>query len=492
MRIFMLMVVIAALVLLPGGQAEARPLSNTLTVSPCDDAHFEAALSSALIGDTIVFNCGGPGIIPILSTKVLNKNLTIDGNNGGNGVTFSGANARRVFSVTQGSAIVLNNMTIRDGLVSGSEKGGGILNMGALTLNNVTLRNNSAGYFYGSGIYSNGSLTVMASHILSNTSEGILHAAGSLNVQQSIIAGNTTGISVNGGTALVNQSTIADNGTGISSFNGTLNLLNSTVSGSTSIGVSNGGLLTVQGTTFSRNTNIYSNGAALANIYGNVGTIVVDRSTFVENSASGGGSALFAGGTVTVTNSTFAYNTTTSYGVGTIVGTGVSFTMINSTVSNNTNNSATSAAVNFSFTSVPQGTVISNTTIAGNTGRGLAQSAGNVRLANSIVAENSAGNCAGTIINGGNNLNNDGTCPGLAVANVQLGPLANNGGPTLTRLPNAGSPALDKINPALCPPTDQRGVSRPMPAGGLCDIGSVERQPIIYLPFIQRAFTQGW
>ena len=58
-----------------------------------------------------------------------------------------------------------------------------------------------------------------------------------------------------------------------------------------------------------------------------------------------------------------------------------------------------------------------------------------------------------------------------------LGPLADNGGPTFTHLPGAGSPLIDAIpsGEAGCGTTvvvDQRGEARPQGDG--CDIGSLE------------------
>jgi hypothetical protein len=60
-----------------------------------------------------------------------------------------------------------------------------------------------------------------------------------------------------------------------------------------------------------------------------------------------------------------------------------------------------------------------------------------------------------------------------------LEPLAFNGGPTLTHLPQPGSPLIDAIPVGSCQAdgaagvtTDQRGVQRPQQSG--CDIGSVE------------------
>jgi predicted outer membrane repeat protein len=73
-----------------------------------------------------------------------------------------------------------------------------------------------------------------------------------------------------------------------------------------------------------------------------------------------------------------------------------------------------------------------------------------------------------------NDVNNLITSPASAIlfSDPLLGPLANNSGFTLTRLPSAGSPALNAGNNATCPNADQRGISRPQ--GNACDIGSVE------------------
>jgi hypothetical protein len=60
-----------------------------------------------------------------------------------------------------------------------------------------------------------------------------------------------------------------------------------------------------------------------------------------------------------------------------------------------------------------------------------------------------------------------------------LGPLADNGGPTRTHMPAAGSPARDGGSATGCAngvgsiETDQRGMERPL---GACDLGAVEAQ----------------
>lgn len=78
---------------------------------------------------------------------------------------------------------------------------------------------------------------------------------------------------------------------------------------------------------------------------------------------------------------------------------------------------------------------------------------------------------------GGFNLVMDGSCDFPVGGDPLLGPLHNNGGPTRTHAPLSGSPAINGItDPAACDvSTDQRGIPRPQPAGGRCDIGAVEQ-----------------
>src|SRR5690606_26603740 len=66
------------------------------------------------------------------------------------------------------------------------------------------------------------------------------------------------------------------------------------------------------------------------------------------------------------------------------------------------------------------------------------------------------------------------------VGDVGLRPLADNGGPTLTMLPERGSPVIDVVpgGASGCGSgvePDQRGVARPLGPG--CDAGAVEVDP---------------
>jgi hypothetical protein len=130
-------------------------------------------------------------------------------------------------------------------------------------------------------------------------------------------------------------------------------------------------------------------------------------------------------------------------------------------------------------------------TIAGNrinaAGGGIFNN-GSVQLKSTIIADNGADNCAGTgpFTSAGFNLESTNTCGLNATGDLvntepRLGPVQNNGGPTPTQALLAGSPAIDA---GSCtdfggqPVTaDQRGVARPQPAGGKCDIGAFELVP---------------
>jgi hypothetical protein len=59
----------------------------------------------------------------------------------------------------------------------------------------------------------------------------------------------------------------------------------------------------------------------------------------------------------------------------------------------------------------------------------------------------------------------------------KLGPLEDNGGPTLTMALLPGSPAIDTGDTTAAPPTDQRGVPRPFSLAA--DIGAFEFWPTL-------------
>jgi|GEM_PF-905862 len=103
-----------------------------------------------------------------------------------------------------------------------------------------------------------------------------------------------------------------------------------------------------------------------------------------------------------------------------------------------------------------------------------------VDIANSIV-RGSCGMNAHLLQNNSGDIESPGNTCGLdteqnnvnvSSTSLALGALADNGGPTPTILPGAGSLAIDRASTPQCLPTDQRGYARP--GGARCDIGAVE------------------
>jgi hypothetical protein len=105
------------------------------------------------------------------------------------------------------------------------------------------------------------------------------------------------------------------------------------------------------------------------------------------------------------------------------------------------------------------------------------------------VANNpTGGDCAvssGSITADAFNLDSDGTCGSATqktVAEINLGPLADNGGATPTMALLTGSAAIDAGDDAVCPATDQRGMAR----DAQCDVGAFELAFSLYLPLVRR------
>jgi hypothetical protein len=156
--------------------------------------------------------------------------------------------------------------------------------------------------------------------------------------------------------------------------------------------------------------------------------------------------------------------------------------LTNTTVSGNTAQRAGGGIYNAGALTVTSSTVSNNTASSGG-GISSFTRYGDIGLANlknSIVADNGVDNCAGSTSSSGFNLSNDFSCNltgmgDLVVVDAMLFPLQDNGGPTETHALLAGSPAIDAGGPD-CPPTDQRGVPRPL---GACDIGAFELAAVV-------------
>ena len=192
-------------------------------------------------------------------------------------------------------------------------------------------------------------------------------------------------------------------------------------------------------------------------------TTSIVRSTISGNVSNDVGGGIRSLGNMTITNSTISGNRSTGWHGGAIFQTDGDITIINSTIANNIGPDWAPSAFfigQFGGGFVPTLT-LTNSVITGNQW---------------YACERFASGTAANVVSGGNNLIQDGSCSPVASDQInsaaQIGPLANNGGPTWTHALLAGSPAIDAGNDATCPATDQRGVNRPQ--GTHCDIGSYE------------------
>jgi len=157
-------------------------------------------------------------------------------------------------------------------------------------------------------------------------------------------------------------------------------------------------------------------------------------------------------------------------------------TLVNSTMSGNVAKLVGGAIAS-------QGTVtMRNSTIAfnvANDGGGIFMGSGTFSMRNTIVANNIDGddtngsipNCFAKIAApalSGRNIANENPCfvdPAIVVTDPQLGPLAANGGPTMTHALGEQSPAID-FGTSCSETTDQRYVTRNQ--GASCDVGAFE------------------
>jgi len=436
------------------------------------------AIANAPSGDTIDFAISGT-LILTSGELLINKNLTILGPGAGSLTiqrsTDNGTAGFRIFHLQSG-IIRMSGLSMSNGQVdvgggiynettaslqdctlvrnSATTSGGGAYNLSTLTLSNCTLTQNivagGSGSGYGGGLGNEGTLIALSCKVTSNSVTG----AGYTNqFGGGIWNSGTLGIT----NSAVNGNAASDSGGGI--FNeGTLALNTSTVDSN-----------------LAKSANGAGRGGGIANTFG---TVTLDRSTISSNSVGvAGASAGLGGGVANDTGSLVACNSTVSGNVATggadpgnpPRGGGI-FNGLGSVMMNNS-------------------TVTANSVSGGSSQNGgaLFNSAGAVESTkNNILAGNTAttdvfNGQQGDILSSGFNLfgTTNGvitTGPGdrfnLTAAQLMLGPLQNNGGPTLTHALLCGSPAINSGGGSGCDPTDQRGFSRIV--GGIIDIGAYE------------------
>jgi hypothetical protein len=435
-------------------------------------------------GGPHTFACNGPTVVTTEATIDIDNDVILDGE--GN-LIVDGNKSHRVFSVKRGIDAELLNLAATGGHAVFA--GAGIYSEGDLLLDNCSVVENQSDDIAG-GIYNlEGALEITNSTISRNeaTAGGGIFSGGDVTIRDSTISRNTGGGIYSGGTLWLTRSTIGGNvgalgGGGIAN-SGDLIISGSTISANEALrggGISNVGALllfetTVEGNVAEEGGGIYSHDAN-RNVEGgdlslsSLGLLDVQYSTISSNTAQRGAGIYSISLRMTAWNSTMSGNMASEEGGALYVG---GTTLGASTIYLNAN------------------TIVDNTAARGSALLGTGETP-TVRFSGNIMR----GDCHAsdsTVVwtSDGSNIESPGdTCDftqpsdrvNITSGELNLAPLAENGGDTETHLPMTGSVAIDMIPAEQCgevlpvfPLLDQRVVDRPQGMG--CDVGSVEVVP---------------
>lgn len=427
---------------------------TTAAVTNCTgygDNSTEGTLAAALAAnaDTVNFVCKGVLTVPEITPE---SNITI---NGQAGLVLSGGGNNRVLSVPAGLSVEINNIEIANGYSTDTNndseaagRGGGIYNLGTLTLSGVTVRNNLANT--AGGIDNHGVLNVTDVIIRDNiaTFTGGLHNNNQVrgsdltfrnNISSSAIIESYGMLDItrceftehreNSSPAIVNHT------------NGTMIFNHCRLQNNNTSMIDNSGTLKITESFFT------ANGGNQSQIW-NTGTLNIDSTTFSDNKDLN--PTIHNGGLATLRNVTISGNLLT--------------------------------AIDNSATMLVHSSTITGRTINDILTKYLIYNTGEMRIGNTIISGgDEVAECGGNspISSDGYNLHTDGSCNTLQTATdvsfgkPRLAPLSDNGGAGRTHRLLDGSDAIDKGNCDIgMVVTDQRTIARPQ--GSACDIGAFE------------------
>jgi hypothetical protein len=473
-------------------------------------------------GSTITFDTAKTGNSIALShgELVISDSMTITGP-GASSLTITANKSSRLFLVSSGGSLTLDNVTLSNGLAQGTSaeaEGGAIYSAGTLALTGVVLKSNTArgttnSNAYGGGLYVAGGAVTLKSDTLSNNhaSGGTGGGGGSASFFHGDHSGGTGGVGsggglyVAGGTVTLTNDTLSSNQAsgGVGGKGGDGSGFGDGGAGGGGGAGSGGGLLVAAGTVTLTNDTLSSNQASggSGGVQGNKGPFSGTGSAGNGGTGSGGG-VVVEGGAVTLNNATLSNNRAvggnggngpnnggvssgygsgsggTGFGGGLLVAKGA-VTLNNDTLSSNQAVGGTHGAAQF------------NGGDGSGSGGGIdVASGGDVRPDNTLIAGNLAGGKPSDVVGSlyaasSYNLIGDGSGGLLLVnhnllgssaspLNPLLAPLGNYGGTMQTQALLPGSPAIGAGDPSGASGTDQRGVSRNQTAGN--DIGAFESQ----------------
>ena len=421
---------------------------------------------------------------------------------------FRSANGSgRLFEVLTNGALVISNLTLTGGFLGGTDGTNGADGRNRSNSGDDGGNGSAGESVVGGAVYNAGILTLIQCRLLTNS-----------------VAGGFGGDGGNGGSGYLEGGNGGNGGAGGRASGGAIynigSLLasNCTFAGNSAIGGDAGFGGDGGGGGFPGDA---GNGAAGAPGSGgaiyNLGVARIHNSSFIGNSALGGysstagtkdsntgrdgatggsamGGGIYNSNSVQLVNCTFANNSVLGgnggnggYGFfqggdggngGTGAGGGVysyaTTALTNCTLSGNFAKGGTNGVAGTG------GFPGSDGSMGASRGGNIARDAGSFVLANSLLASpTSGGNGYGTITDAGYNVSSDNSVNLTATGSLKntdpkLSAIGEFGGPTLTFMPQIGSPAIDRGSAGACLTIDQRGVSRP--AGLACDSGAVESQ----------------
>jgi CSLREA domain-containing protein len=500
-----------------GDQSDANPGDGACAITGSSDCTLRAAIdeANALSGDDTI-NVPQGHYLPVDEYEIGAGNgaVTVNGTGDRAEVVIDGSgdddgSFSRIFDVDDGAQLTVNHATVTGGAYEGDGAGIWVGDAATLNLNDAVVKHN-VGDGDGAGVASyNGTINVNGSSIVSNHTDsvgggiaietGVTESGGSgaLNVTDSHIDGNSAGddgdgagggVYVEESSATITRSTINDN----QSLEAAGGLLNE------------GGNVVLTQVQVDRNNSSDGPGGGILNVDspGGRGTLSLTDADVSDNEAWNEAGGIFNLGDVTLVRTSVNRNRANDGGGGisngerpreatvfsAAPGDSPTLTVDNSTIGDNNGDAGGNGAdgggvdVEAGSASFANSTIAENRVPFGDGGGIYVDSDAGATAVNSIVADNRAfarvNNCDGAVSSNGNNLENGTGCGftgtgDLQNANAGLATLGDNGGPgdTFALVPGR-SQAIDKVDPAQMPATDERGESRPF--GAASDIGAFE------------------
>jgi sugar lactone lactonase YvrE len=483
--------------------------SGTNTVTSLADSgpgSLRQVLADSAAGDAIVF--GVTGTIALASGElVLSKDLAIIGP-GPYALAISGGGSR-VFSINSNVTALISSLAVTNGRAPAN--GGGIYNAGTLRLDNLILSGNTTAFG------TNGESVTLYDYGQPGGpggSGGGIWNGGTCFANRCSFSGNSAGPGGSGSSGRYGGGGggAGGSGGGICNGGGAMALTNCTVSNNSCGGGGQAGGGDLSG-------GYGGSGGQGGGVYSQDSLVLIGCTIANNQSGSGGygggawsgwpggggrggdGGGVCSSGLLVLTNCTLGGNSCGTGGAANTAGWGPF-------PPGGAGGSGGGICCYYTKAVVATCTIAGNTTgLGGGPGRGAAgvdgtgggvyapPSDASFSLLDDIVALNSAINAGqgpdvyGAFNSLGHNLigaTNDSSgliAPGdltgsrASPLDPKLGPLEDNGGPTLTMALLPGSPAIDTGDTTAAPPTDQRGVPRPFSLAA--DIGAFEFWPTL-------------